>query len=238
MQDNTFDLKKVFLREDLEEMAYPDSWDWNTFKSLSSFAARIRYCTQHLNRIASGSSRIAFRIDEDKVLKLAKNVKGRLQNEAEYRLWIDPYMDQDFLARVFEYEEDGEWIEMELVTKAKPSDFKKEFGISIQDMDTFQRRLTQDFSSRTMVFSFTSKVYDKWHSGELEEDNEKLFEFLNSVQEMIGSYNYSIGDLGRISSYGVTKDGRIVIIDYGLTNEVFASHYSPQKKQGQHYGRY
>ena len=41
------------------------------FKSLPSFAARVRYCNEKLQRISSGSARIVYKIDDEKVLKLA-----------------------------------------------------------------------------------------------------------------------------------------------------------------------
>jgi hypothetical protein len=45
----------------------------------------------------------------------------------------------------------------------------------------------------------------------------------------IGNYAVPVGDLERLSSYGVVKrDGqdKIVLIDYGLTHEVYSSYYS------------
>jgi mRNA-degrading endonuclease RelE of RelBE toxin-antitoxin system len=71
---------KELLRENLLE-DYPTSWSIEEFKKLNSFNARIKYCNQHLTRISSGSSRVVYKIDDEKVLKLAKNKKGLAQNE-------------------------------------------------------------------------------------------------------------------------------------------------------------
>ena len=69
------------LDENMDE-AYPTSFNIEEFKQLKSFNQRIQYCEQHLQRISSGSSRIVYKIDDEKVLKLAKNKKGLAQNEA------------------------------------------------------------------------------------------------------------------------------------------------------------
>ena len=88
----------------MNEMAYPDSFNMETFKSLTSYQKRIQYCRQHLQRIAEGSSRIAFKIDDTKVLKLAKNGRGLIQNEGEADLGYNNYY-FTCLAEVFEFDE-------------------------------------------------------------------------------------------------------------------------------------
>ena len=81
-------MKKIIVTEAqymkiINEMAYPFSFNMDEFKMLKTFAARIKYCQARLQRISSGSSRIVYKIDSEKVLKLAKNRKGIAQNEAE-----------------------------------------------------------------------------------------------------------------------------------------------------------
>ena len=73
---------KNIIQKELEE-DYPINWNVEDFKKLNSFNKRIQYCEEKLTRISSGSSRIVYKIDESKVLKLGKNKKGIAQNEAE-----------------------------------------------------------------------------------------------------------------------------------------------------------
>lgn len=82
---------------------YPTSFDMDFFKTLPSFNQRIQYCEKYLQRISSGSSRIVYKIDDQKVLKLAKNKKGLAQNETE----ID-YSSElgEIVAKIFEYHPD------------------------------------------------------------------------------------------------------------------------------------
>ena len=54
---------------------------------IRSFRGRFKYCTEHLwNAIGKGSSRAVFQIDDEKILKLAINNKGIMQNTAEGQL--------------------------------------------------------------------------------------------------------------------------------------------------------
>ena len=70
------------IHSDISE-EYPESWNIEDFKKLTSFNARVKYCEEKLRRISSGSSRIVYKIDDQKVLKLAKNKKGIAQNNQE-----------------------------------------------------------------------------------------------------------------------------------------------------------
>ena len=81
-------MKKIIVTESqymkiIDEMAYPVSFNMAEFKTLTTFAECIRYCQTRLQRISSGSARIVYKIDNEKVLKLAKSRKGIAQNEAE-----------------------------------------------------------------------------------------------------------------------------------------------------------
>ena len=61
--------------------------------SATSFKQRLAYCREMLgDPIGEGSSRIVFRIDDETVLKLAKNSKGIAQNLEEIRLGTEPYL--------------------------------------------------------------------------------------------------------------------------------------------------
>ena len=53
-------------------------------------------------------------------------------------------------------------------------------------------------------------------------------EFVYPMLNLMANYDIPVGDLLKISSYGVVKrDGQdaIVLIDYGLNNEVYDSYY-------------
>ena len=115
------ELKNIIV-EAINEMAYPTNFSLNEFINLNSYAKRIKYCQEKLKRISSGSSRIVYQIDNEKVLKIAKNKKGIAQNIAENDYVIQTH---DIVAKVFEADNNGLFNEMELANKVNPTIFKK-----------------------------------------------------------------------------------------------------------------
>ena len=226
---------KHIIKENMNnELAnYPQSFNMDTFKSLNSYNKKIKYCNDNLQRIASGSSRIVYKIDDATVLKLAKNQKGLAQNEAETQYRDDLYA-PDIFAEVYDNDENFYWIEMQLARKAKPTDFKRLTGY---DFKTFQNFVTysaqQYLPRRSYGFSIPSEYKQLFDSEEFRNmvwDNpDNVFyqtnEYLTSYQ--IEKY----GDVQKISSWGVVKDkhdgtDKLVLIDYGLTDDIFEKYYS------------
>lgn len=72
--------------------AMSDGFSFDELKNIGTFSGRMRYCKEKLGfPIGSGSSRVCFQLDDDRILKLARNEKGIAQNEVEGR--IDYYLD-------------------------------------------------------------------------------------------------------------------------------------------------
>ena len=215
---------RALIREFIQESDlledYPASFDMETFKSLKSHAGRNRYAQEHLQRLSSGSSRIVYKIDEEKVLKLAKNEKGVAQNEVEIE--YGQYSDiEDVVAKIFDYDDQTNlWVEMELARKVKPSDFKNIVGYSFEDYRAAIHNYGIDSgNSRGFKYPIDKELaQDMWEN-----------EFMYEIFDYIGNYGVPTGDLERTNSYGLVKrDGqdKIVLIDYGLTHDVYSSYYS------------
>jgi mRNA-degrading endonuclease RelE of RelBE toxin-antitoxin system len=210
---------KTLIKSDLEE-EYPESWDVEDFKKIKSFDGRVKYCEEKLQRISSGSSRIVYKIDDEKVLKLAKNKKGIAQNETEIGFSND-YMWDGLVAEIYEYDENGLWVEMELARKVTPKQFQSIVGISFEDYCEGLRyyEYERESTNKRQRYSLSKpEKYDEmWEN-----------QYTNEILQLIGSFELPVGDLCRTSTYGIVKrDGEdlIVIIDYGLTNEVYDSYY-------------
>lgn len=206
------------IKRDIEE-EYPTTWNVEEFKKLKSFNQRIQYCERNLTRISSGTSRIAYKIDDTKVLKLAKNKKGLAQNEAEI-MYSQDYMMDDIVAEVFNYDEDNLWLEMELARKLTPAIFFNIVGITFDDY--VDGVWYQDENLRPKKNHFKrlkpDNIDDMWEN-----------DFVSRIFDLMGSYdNFVAGDLTKISTYGIVKrDGQdtVVLIDFGLTEDVFNTHY-------------
>ena len=211
------------LKDIIKEMAYPSSFDFDEFRKCGSFAERVRYCEARLQRIASGSSRIVYQVDNEKVLKLAKNQKGIAQNQVEYRLGTEPYY--TCFAEIYEYDEQGLWIEMEFCKKAKKSDFKAIYGVPFEVLCCMIYDQANNFRNvgwKINPFSDYENIVQKVWEGE-ENDLQMLF---MSIQEYIGGEMLSgVGDLCRPSSWGINSEGYFTLIDYGLDDDVAKKYY-------------
>lgn len=213
------ELIRGLLREGLLDEDYPMSWSIDEFKKLNSFNARVEYCNTHLKRLAAGSSRIVYMVDNEKVLKLAKNKKGLAQNEVEIN-FNDDYMWDGLIAKLINYDENGLWVEMELAKKVTPTIWNNIVGIPIDELHKCARFLEQEKNPHKFQYHFTRPA----RMDEVEEN-----EFTSGILGLISNYNIGAGDFGRLSTYGLVKrNGQddIVIVDYGLTNDVYGTYYS------------
>lgn len=219
------------LIESLMGEDYPSSFDIEKFKSLRSFADRIKYCEEHLKRISSGTSRIAYIIDETKVLKLAKNRKGLAQNETEIQ-WGNDYYFESVLAHTFDGDENGLWVEMELARKPTKDSFKQILGYSLDALSVYLRYCYyRNVKPNVQLADTYRRMLDN------ADDEENIYDlaffsedsFANTLVEFMDATKAPHGDLAKYSSYGVVKrEGQdtLVLIDFGLTGEVYGTYYS------------
>ena len=206
------------LRESLLGEDYPLTWNIEEFKKLNSFTKRVEYCNTHLKRLAAGSSRIVYMVDNEKVLKLAKNKKGLAQNEVEIE-YGNYYDLSGIVAKVFESDENNLWVEMELAKKVTPNIFKNVVGVSFDEY------------TNAMKYNYFTNIKPNRYPTAKPENMDEMWdnEFVYEMLSFMGNYDIPVGDLGRLSTYGlVNRDGSdtIVMIDYGLTNDVYGTYYS------------
>ncbi|MFW5847546.1 MAG: GNAT family N-acetyltransferase [bacterium] len=206
------------VEESLNE-DYPENFNMDEFKSLTSFAARKKYADQHLPKIASGSGRHVYVIDNEKVLKLAANKKGLAQNETETSLSHN-YATPDIITKVYDSHPDNLWIESEHAKKISPSRFKQLLGFSVEHLGDWLRNQTSRYS--THIPDDVKEVINE-------------SEWANDLLSLVMSFSVESGDLGRISSFGEVNRGgepQVVVTDYGLTKDVYKTHYDKSEKRG------
>jgi hypothetical protein len=204
-------IREEVIRQ-IEEMAYPISFNFEEFKKIKSFSGKQKYAQQNLpEKLGQGSSRAVFRVDEEKVIKIALNKKGLLQNEAE----IEPFkQNYEIVSRVFDYDKnDNMWLEMEYAEKVTPKRFEELTNIKLDDLKTYLLSKKYDY------IKIDKELFNKIN------DNE----FVQELMSLINDYGYPIaGDFGKASSYGeVTRNGKptIVLIDFGYTEKVEKIYY-------------
>jgi hypothetical protein len=208
------------LIENRIEEDYPKDFDITQFKKINSYAGKLRYAKEYLGKpIGTGSSRVVYRVDDNKVLKLAKNRKGIVQNRAETD-WAGDHYFSDVLAQVIDYDkEDDLWVEMELAVRAKKRDFKKLWEIDFLELGIYLSIRDSEINGKRSNYRMSE---EERHPYAESAEVQKLTEFMTTSDS-------SPGDLGRISSWGkVKRDGEedLVLVDFGLTSDVYNSYYS------------
>jgi hypothetical protein len=198
---------------------YPVDFDIFNFKNIRGYAAKLRYAETYLGKpIGRGSSRVVYRVDTDKVLKLAKNKKGIAQNEVEINWSGDNYYG-DIMARIFDYDRDDSlWVEMELAFRSKKSDFKRLWGVDLDKMHYYLRNRYQENNGKPSYFSIEPEIKEQLDNND----------YVQHLLEFVLDSDTNPGDLGRVSSWGLVKRTggmALVLIDYGLTSDVYESYY-------------
>jgi hypothetical protein len=205
------------LVEQLMDEEYPSTFDMEHFKTLTKFSQRVKYCDQHLKKISSGSARIVYLVDDTMVLKLAKNQKGLAQCATEIQWGQDNYFGE-ILARTIMYHPDDLWVEMELARKVKKSDFQRLEDINFDEFGKYLKNFELENDGKRPFYGITDA-----HKEILNEN-----QFTQSICEFMLNTDSPAGDLMRLNSYGlVTRNGEeiIVIIDFGLTNDIYNEYY-------------
>ncbi len=219
-------LNKYIAESAVQEMAYPVGFDMKELKSLKSYSARLSYCKQRLRKIGAGTSRVVFAVDNEKVLKVAKNRKGIAQNQEEMQDWRQNYY--DCFAKVYDASEDGIFLEMQAARKAKDSDFRKLTGYGFDVMCAWIEYTASLYLPRNRKQLRDTKYDRLFDSDEWSEglDNYNLFGSIHSY--LCDTCTKAYGDYCRLSSWGVvSEDGeeKLVLVDFGLTEDVFDTYY-------------
>lgn len=191
---------------------------------IQTFKGKVDYANQNLQKIGAGRGRVVYEIDDTKVLKLTKNTKGVAQNETEEN--AARYKDyDDILTNVYDSADDYSWIVAERAKKVSQKRFKELTGFDIWDVYTYVRNFYDENHGHKTFFNIKPEVKEKL-------DNDE--EFVQRITNFISDYGQSTGDLQRPSTYGeVLRDGipSIVITDYGLSDEVYSTHYDRKRKE-------
>lgn len=205
--------KLIFLTEE-----YPESFSMNIFNEIKSYKKKVAYAAERLQKLSSGSGRVVFKIDNEKVLKLAKNEKGLAQNQVEsggYNLG------SIIVSEVFDYDSHHDrpyWLEMELAKKISPSRFEQLLGFSLNSVKNYL------FYKKNKTYRSTE--YYKKLEAKLDDldDNEWIAELMDLIANMD---LMCPGDFGRASTYGeVNRIPKVIVIDYGLDDYTFDQYYN------------
>jgi hypothetical protein len=195
-----------------EGVVYPNDFNPAVFDELPSFAKRMAYANSKLPRISSGSSRIVYEVDNNHVLKLARNPKGIAQNDAENDGYVTSL---DSVANVIDASEEGLWLISERVDNIKKREFEQLVGVSF---DLFCEGLLKE-DARHKNRKYSGPITDE--QMEVLYKTELWYEMIN----LIVNADLIVGDLCRLGSYGKSASGKPVLRDAGFTLTVQHEHY-------------
>lgn len=180
----------------------------SNIEKLETYNARKNYAEKNLKHLSSGSSRIVYLTNDKTIVKLAKNDKGIAQNKAE----ANPAMKSKFLNEITKHAKNYSWIETHYLDKITTSDFEDMTGLKFDDFGESVRYGLKGVSGN-------SDMEKPENFGKVEKS--EIYKEMKRIGE---KFKLMPGDLARISSWG-TKDDRPILIDAGLTAEVYEDFY-------------
>ena len=187
-----------------------DRFDMKRFKSLPGTDTMIYYADKFLQKLGKGSSRIAFLMSGKYALKIALNQKGLSQNEAELDVCTNP-ASKAVVAKIYDFDDKHRWLISDLVREiSNEAEFKSLTGV----------RWTEEFCVWMSHGIRMKKIPEN-----LPDD----MEIVRSTIKMAIANNLLPGDITKLEHWGKTADGRVVLLDYGFTEDVYQSHYRKDK---------
>jgi hypothetical protein len=121
-------------------------------------------------------------------------------------------MKSKYLNQILSHATNYVWIETYYLDKISTKDFEKMTGLNFDDFSESIRYGLKNVSQNTDLEK--PKNFAKVEKSDIYKEVQKVGE----------EFKLMPGDLARISSWG-TKDGHPVLIDAGLTADVFADYY-------------
>lgn len=213
-------LREVYLDEQVPKTP-KGPFKIGQFKLIDNHRERLQYLRTRtdVEEISAGSSRIAFFVNNRKqVMKVGMWQRGKAQNRTEYESTFCG--NPRYLPKMFAKAGDFSWILVEAVsplTSAKQ--FENLTGIPVRAIEIgidfrgpeMQRRSESDKTKRRWSAIYKKYSKNPWYRG---------------LINMAKNCDLVAGDIGKWDSWGVTKRGRVVLVDYGLTEAVWKTYYA------------
>lgn len=179
------------------------------FSSLQTVEEMHAYARERLMILGEGSSRVTYLLSSKTVLKIARLKSktwdvpveaGIRQNEGEVSVYTNPKT-APIVAKILNFDPDYRWLVSELV---RPLTNKNEFS-QLTGLDW------RDFSD---IVSKRKHAKPNEASG-----------LLMTVLSTISTNNLEPTEFADITHWGKTSTGRVVVLDYGATDDVIKDFY-------------
>lgn len=175
--------------------------------------------------LGSGSSRSAFILSPKRALKIANNNAGIAQNQAELDVARDY---QDYVPNIYGADENGKWLIVDIVRQLKSEEEFQEvsgfflhdildimrmsetLGLNVMNMGMEDAQVLEEYIPDMPAQQILNVVKNDWVLG---------------LYEMIANKDLAHGDIALFGHWGLTASGRLVMLDTGLTSDVWHQHY-------------
>jgi hypothetical protein len=209
----------------INETPLPSDWDSSKFNTSNSFKSIVDYALERSKKIGTGSSRIAFEVEYEgrpTILKIAKNKKGLAQNEVESKMLSDGYIEKmELTIPLIDYDTTNIqplWIHTEKADKVT----EKKLCKLLHCDNLFQ--LIQMVEIKYKHSNLYTRYYNELKELNTEDELEELEELVDNLYSLSNDFDIALGDFEKPDSWGLYK-GKPVIIDIGLSMEVYDLHY-------------
>ena len=179
-----------------------------------------------------GSSRKTFLLTSKKILKLAKSDRGIAQNEAEVQV---AKKFPTITTKIYYAHPNNFYLISELVRQlsSKPNKAQAQFkdltGLSLYTFFRLLKTYSDWNESETGDLKLTPTKFVKQLNQSFSRDKEELEKLSMSpfVRNILSAIDYGlhVEDLTTPEHWGVTTEGKIVLLDYGYTQEVSDNYY-------------
>lgn len=168
------------------------------------------YANNRLEQIGKGSAREVYVMSGKHVLKVASSMAGIAQNKEEVDVYTDPET-KPIVAKIFDFDKDFFWISSEM---ARPFETLRELDYALG--------LQSTYFDEVVSWALTGSTREIVRR---EPEAKGLQEFCDALVAIKERFDLIGGDLVKPDSWGQAPDGRIVLIDYGATRDVFDKYY-------------
>ena len=187
-----------------------------------------------------GSSRVVYALSTGKVLKISRDERGIAQTEAEISVWTNP-LTKEVAAEVFDFDPDYNWSVMEIAKTFKPA-----YGNGYEGSLEHELKIPRAYGVMFTIHDIVKELLSDRSDGFSEDIEEKFLEmsrgqeivlrkrldqylenphpFVNKIVDLVHNNDLNIGDVVS-DHFGKTADGRIVMVDYGLSEDVAEQYY-------------
>lgn len=209
------------VRSTNTEFSQNKKFKFEEFKKLNSINDVFNYAKNRLEYVAHGSSRCVFVMTGNKVLKVALNTAGIAQNEQEIEVFTNPKT-KAITTKIFDSDSNFLWIVCETV-KPFEDDVEIEhfldLGVIHDWQVTFEEFIDASVRGNLIFLDSVERVRHR--------DTEDLKRLAHAVHDLVKTSNMGLatGDLKKPDSWGRASDGRVVLLDFGFTEDIASQFY-------------